>query len=122
MWEEGGEMKFEDHVREFLDNSIDDAEARQLAVVAVAESLRQLKLGIAERLWQARQLGPDDAGSSSAALGAARALKVRFDAAVAEYQRLTGVSAERPDLQLLEGGRPGDPGVAGASVPPDGGA
>lgn len=106
-------MKFEDHLRKFLGDSVDDAEARRLAIAAVAGSLRQLKLGIAERLWQARQLGPEDAGSSAAVLGAARALKARYDIAMSEYERLTGVSADHPELQLIEGGR---------SDVPDGGA
>lgn len=117
-------MNFEQHLREFLGNSIDDVEARQLAVAAVAGSLRQLKLGVAERLWQARQLGPDDAASSAAALGVARALKARYDAAITEYERLAGVSPDTPDLQLIEGGRSDDPGptATGASGAPDGGA
>ncbi len=121
-------MKFEDHLREFLDNTIDDAEARELAVAAVAGSLRQIKLGVAERLWQARQLGADDPKSSAAALGVARLLKVRYDAAHGEYDRLAGVPRVHPEglgLQVIGGGRSDSPeatGTMAASGVTDGGA
>lgn len=109
-------MKFEQHLREFLDDSVDDAEARDLAVVAVAGNLRQIKLGIAERLWLARQTGADDAKASAAHLGAARLLKLRYDAARTEYDRLSSGPDSGPDLLVVEGGQPDTsgtpPGVA----------
>jgi len=116
-------MKFEEHLREFLDNTVQDAEARELAVAAVAGNLRQIKLGIAERLWLARQLGAEDAAASATALGVARLLKARYGVAYAEYGRLTGVTpvdqARRPELQVIEGGRPDTPSISGMPVTDD---
>lgn len=108
-------MKLEEHLREFLDGSIDAAEARELAVAAVAGNLRQIKLGIAERLWLARQPGTDDAKASAAHLGAARSLKLRYDAARAEYDRLNGLPVSGPELHVVEGGHPDMPGTPGTS-------
>lgn len=99
-------MKYEEHLREFLGGSVDDAEARELAVAAIAGNMRQIKLGIAERLWLARQTGVDDAKASASHLGAARLLKLRYDAALTEYERLNAVPAGGPDLHVVEGGRP----------------
>jgi hypothetical protein len=115
----GDGMKFEDHLKEFLDNSIDDEEARQLAITAVASSIRQLKLGVAERLWHARQLGTEDVTASAVALGTARSIKRRFDVAMCEYQRLIGAPSEVAELHVIPGGRLDR---SDASSAPEGGA
>ena len=109
-------MRFEEHLREFLDGSVDDAEARDLSVAAVAGNLRQIKLGIAERLWLARQIGVEDAKASAAHLDAARSLKLRYDAARAEYDRLSGGPVGGPDLHVVEGGHPDVPGTPGGAA------
>ena len=100
-------MTFEEHLREFLDGSVDAAEARDLAIAAVAGDLRQIKLGIAERLWMARQLGAGNTKVSAAHLGAARVLKSRYEAARTEHDRLNGVPVSRPELHVIPGGQPG---------------
>ena len=112
-------MKYEEHLREFLGGSIDAAEARELAMAAVAGNLRQIKLGIAERLWLARQLGADDVKASATHLDAARSLKLRFDAARAEHDRLSAVPGGGTDLHIAEGGQPD---ISGAPETPGGAA
>ncbi|MCH8817794.1 MAG: hypothetical protein IIC92_08710 [Chloroflexi bacterium] len=102
-------MKYEEHLREFLGGSIDAAEARELAMAAVAGNLRQIKLGIAERLWLARQLGADDVTASATHLDAARA----------EHDRLSAVVGGGTDLHIVEGGQPD---ISGAPETPGGAA
>ncbi|MDP6823861.1 MAG: hypothetical protein QF554_11295 [Dehalococcoidia bacterium] len=119
-------MKFEHHLREFLDNSIDDAEACELAIGAITGNLRQIKLDVAARLWGARQLGADDAKASAAALGMARLLKSRYEFARAEYDRLTGLPSPeqtgQTDLHVIAGGRPDLEAVREAPGAPSGSA
>ena len=80
-------MTFEEHLREFLDGSVDAAEARDLAIAAVAGDLRQIKLEIAARLWMARQLGAGNTTVSEAHLAAARGLKAPYEAHGEERRR-----------------------------------
>ncbi|MDA1256931.1 MAG: hypothetical protein O3C10_03695 [Chloroflexi bacterium] len=107
----GGGMKFDEHVRAFLDGSIDPDEARVLATAAVASNIRQLKMSIAECLWLARQVaadGGDGAAPSVKQLQTARTLKTRYDGALAEFRRLRGEGdddGEGAGLHLIAGGR-----------------
>lgn len=80
-------MNFRQHLHEFLGDSVDDAEARGIAMTVIANTIKSLKLAVAERLWLARQASRQgDQPASAEHLNTARSLKQRYDAAWAEYR------------------------------------
>lgn len=92
-------MKFANHLSEFLGDSVGEAEVRDIARTAVANSIRSLKLAIGERLWLAREasrLGQQPA--SALHMGEARSLREQYEAATGEYRALEAASevAGRP--------------------------
>lgn len=90
-------MEFREHLGQFLGDAADPAEVRDLALATVSKHVRRLKLAIAERLWLARELsGQDEVAASTAQLNAARILKARCDAAIAEHGRLSADSIGAP--------------------------
>ncbi len=77
-----------DHMRQFLDESVDEQELRTLALSAIAASVRRLKQSIAASVWEARQLAAAHDPGAAAHLDRARRLKNSYDAAIDEYRRI----------------------------------
>ena len=91
-------MDFTEHLKEFLGPDLGGEEARAIGATVIAANVRGLKVAIAERVWQARlNSGAGDQRSAAAHLSEARALKARYDMALAEYARLRdgGVSVDK---------------------------
>ena len=82
-------MEFIENLREFLGQTVGEAEARVIAGAVVAANIRGLKPAIAERVWQARQRSAaGDQDGAAGELAEARRLKARYDNALDEYRRL----------------------------------
>ena len=97
-------MDFGQHLREFLGESVDEAEAREIARTVIATTVRSLKLAIGGRLWRAREASrAGDPESSTRHMDAARALKRAYECACREYQ--AAVQATATDSDRAPGGR-----------------
>ena len=89
-------MRFPQHLHEFLGDSVDDTESRDIAMAVIARTIRSLKIAIAERLWLARQASHQENQSvSSEHLSAARSLKEQYESARAEYESAANPSTRR---------------------------
>ncbi|MEX0763227.1 MAG: hypothetical protein WD208_03145 [Dehalococcoidia bacterium] len=87
------DMGYLDHMRQFLDESVDEQELRTLALSAIAGSVRRLKQSIAVSVWEARQLAAAQDAGAAAHLDRARRLKDSYDAAMDEYRQIRSLTA-----------------------------
>ena len=83
------ELGILDHLATFYGDSVEQSELRNLALAAVASSIRQLKLAIAERVWQARLLAGAEGNESQVALADAKVLRERYLLALREHESLS---------------------------------
>lgn len=87
-------MDFMEHLGQLLGGTVGEAELRRIAMAAVARDARELKLAIAEAVWQARSLAAEDRRPESARrMVDVRRLRDRYRAALEEYGRLASVGA-----------------------------
>ena len=84
-------MNFIDHLRQFFDTEVDDAELRALAVHAIAADVRRLKPAISQAVWDARQQTATGAGASVSPerLNEARQLHGMYLSALNEFRQIT---------------------------------
>ena len=90
-------MDFTEHLKAFLGPDLGDEEARALGATVIAANVRELKVAVAERVWQARlSSASGDQRSAAAHLSEARSLKARYEMALAEYARLRNSVLREP--------------------------
>lgn len=82
-------MDLTEQLQAFLGPDIGDDEARALGATVIAASVRGLKVAVAGQVWQARLSSASrDPRSAAAHLAEARALKARYELALAEFARV----------------------------------
>jgi len=99
-------VEFMEHLDLLLGGTAGKAELRQIAMTAVAGSARELKLAIAEAVWEARSLAAENRQAESARrMSDVRRLRDRYRASLEEYGRLA--SSDSP-VECKGGAVPGE--------------
>jgi hypothetical protein len=86
-------MNYLNHLRQFFDEEVDDAELKALAVHAIATDVRRLKPAISQAIWDSRQQAVIGAASGSDRLNEARQLHSMYARALDEFRQITELTA-----------------------------
>ena len=109
---------------EYLDLGVDQEEMRQIALAAVAQRIREIKLSVAQAVVQARACTLlDNLEGSNTALQQARRLQREYHEFYAQWRRLSGSdNQEAPDTSCTEAtdDPPQADGQAKRTVPAEG--
>jgi hypothetical protein len=97
---------------EYLDLGVDQGEMRQIALAALAQRIREIKLSVAQAVVQATACSlMDDVDGANAARQQARRLQREYHEFHAQWRRLSGLETTEPEA--------GSPGGLGVNTPSD---
>ncbi|GEM_PF-2758535 len=79
-------MDYLSQLKEFFGATVSEDEARQIARAVIAGHVRQLKVAMAQQVWQARRRsGSGDQAGGAESLAQARVLKQEYDESLDQY-------------------------------------